>query len=61
MTEKTTDAADNDRFTRLGRDEPDFERYADVDLEDGRVLLYDTDETDAWIQSDVTIQIEDVS
>lgn len=40
--------------------EPDYARYKEVHLE-GQVLLYDVDEPDAWIQSDVVLPLEDVT
>lgn len=64
MTEITQDPPEDDEFLWINPDHPDdlgFERYADVRLEDGQVLLYDLEETDAWIQSDVTVPIEDVT
>lgn len=58
MTETTQDGPDS--FSRFGRAEVDYERYADVNVEDGHVMVYDIDESDAWIQSNVAIPIEDV-
>lgn len=31
------------------------DRYADLTLADGTVLIYDVDATDAWIQSDAAV------
>lgn len=60
MTEITEDVPDLDRFSWMGQDEADFARYADVTVEDGHVMVYDNEEPDAWIQSNVAISIEDV-
>lgn len=60
MTEITQGGPEDDRSTEMVRDEPDYARYKEVHLE-GQVLLYDVDETEAWIQSDVALPIEDVT
>lgn len=52
---------DPDRLSLMGQVGADYDRYADVTVEDGHVMVYDIDESDAWIQSNVAISIEDVS
>lgn len=59
MTEITQGSATGDRQSTTDLDDRDFTRYAGVNMEDGQVLLYDTEETEAWIQSDVAVPRED--
>ena len=33
------------------------DRLVAMDLEDGRVIIYDQDNDDAWVQSDLAIEI----
>ncbi|MEF8773517.1 MAG: hypothetical protein V5A23_04195 [Halobacteriales archaeon] len=33
-----------------------YERYGTRETDDGRVVVYDEREEDAWVQSDVTIE-----
>ena len=37
----------------VGVEAIDLRRYADVRTGDGELLVYDTDDEDAWIQADV--------
>lgn len=39
----------------------DFRRYPVVNVEDGEILLYDIEVTDAWIQSDLSVTLEEVA
>lgn len=61
MTEITQGGPTGERPSTTDGDDCDFTRYAEVNLEDGQVLLYDIDVTEAWIQSDVAIPLEDVT
>jgi len=38
-------------YRTVGADATDLERYEDVTLEDGQVIIYDTDNEAAWLQS----------
>lgn len=60
MTEIKQGGPTGDRPSTPDQDNCDFTRYAEVNLEDGQVLLYDIEETEAWIQSDVAIPLQDV-
>lgn len=61
MTEITQGGPEDDRSTEMVRDEPDYARYKEAHFADGDVLLYDVDEPDAWIHSNVTLPLEDVT
>lgn len=61
MTEITQGGPNDEGSPKLVQDDHDYTRYAEVVLEDGQVLLYDIEETEAWIQSDVAIPMEDVT
>lgn len=61
MTEITQGGPKGDRTPTPDRDNRDFTRYAEVNLEDGQVLMYDIEVTEAWIQSSVAFPIEDVA
>lgn len=61
MTEISQGGPRGDSPSTPDTDDCDFTRYAEVNLEDGQVLLYDVEVTEAWIQSDVAIPREDVT
>lgn len=61
MTEISQGGPRGDSPSTTDTDDCDFTRYAEVNLEDGQVLLYDVEVTEAWIQSDVAIPREDVT
>lgn len=42
----------------VGSHPDEFERYTQLRLDDGDVIVYDTENEDAWIQSDGAIGIE---
>lgn len=44
-------------FTTLGPDARTYERYAQVDLEENVVLLYDRDHENGWITSDTPVAL----
>lgn len=48
----------DDDYVTLGVDAREMDRYADVTLENGDVLVYDRDEEDAWIQAEFAIGLE---
>jgi hypothetical protein len=41
------------RYPTLGADAVSLAAYDDIEAEDGDLLVYDQDDEDAWIQSDV--------
>jgi len=43
---------DDPGYQTIGVDVPELTRYADISLETGEVVIYDSDNEDAWIQSD---------
>jgi len=45
-------------YQTVGTDAADLQRYDDVTLEDGKVLIYDQDNEAAWIQSTSAIGLE---
>jgi hypothetical protein len=49
---------DDTRYRTVGMDAAELGRYADVTLEDGQVIIYDTDNEAAWIQSPSAIGVE---
>lgn len=61
MTRITPDDPDRDSSPGIDRDGPDYERYRNVNLENGNVLLYDPEHLEAWIKSDLALPIEDVA
>lgn len=61
MTEITQGGPNDEGSPEQVRDDHDYTRYAEVLLEDGQVLLYDIEETEAWIQSDVAVPVEELS
>lgn len=61
MTAATRDGDSEDEFTTMGPDARDYGRYAEVHLEDERVLLYDQDDETAWIQSDVSVPLAEAA
>lgn len=61
MTRITPDDPDGEGPTVIARDGTDYERYGNVTLENGNVLLYDPEDLESWIKSDVAIPIEDVA
>jgi hypothetical protein len=53
-------STDNDdtRYRTVGTEATELQRYADVSLEDGEVIIYDRDNEAAWIQSPSAIGLE---
>jgi hypothetical protein len=45
-------------FETIGVEAADMSRYADVQVEDGEVIVYDRDVESAWIQSDSALGLE---
>jgi len=44
-------------FVSLGVGATDLERYGDIRLADGAVIVYDVDDENAWIQSPSGIKV----
>jgi len=53
MSVRTDD--DEIRYRTVGMDATELQRYADVSLENGEVIIYDRDNEAAWIQSESAI------
>lgn len=49
---------DGETFVTIGIDALTADRYDDVTLENGEVLIYDEDDRDAWFQSDSAISLD---
>jgi len=49
---------DGAEYQTVGADATEFERYADVRLEEGEVVVYDRDNEEAWIQSESAIGLD---
>jgi len=56
MSVRTDD--EETRYRTVGMDAAELERYADVTLENGDVIVYDQDNEAAWIQSPSAIGLE---
>ena len=52
---------DDTRYRTVGMDATELQRYADVTLENGEVVIYDQDNEAAWIQSESAIGLEFVT
>lgn len=61
MTRTTREHARSRRYTTVGPDAPDLERYASVSLEDGGGIIFDGEVTEAWLQSDATVDLAAVA
>lgn len=59
MTEITRNSPTE--YTTLGPDAAAYERYATIELDEGVVLLYDREEEEAWLQSDVAVDLDAVA
>jgi len=51
-----TRSADDPPYGTVGVDAPPLDRYEQIALDDG-ILIYDTDEETAWLQSDVVVEL----
>lgn len=60
MAATTRDTPDDPAFTTIGPDAHDYERYAQVYLEEDAILLYDRENEDAWITSDAGVAFTEV-
>lgn len=56
-TPHSPDTPDGSSFTTIGPDACCYERYAAVELAENAVLVYDRDDDNAWISSDVTVSL----
>ncbi|WP_161625219.1 DUF7331 family protein [Halosimplex carlsbadense] len=45
-------------YQTVGTDSAELQRYDDVTLEEGKVLIYDQEDETAWIQSTSAIELE---
>lgn len=52
-----TDDSDTE-YRTIGVEAAELERYAEVNLEDGDVVIYDRENEDAWVQSASAIGLE---
>lgn len=57
----TRDTSDGSEFTTVGPDARAYERYAQVDLEEGALLLYDRETETAWITSDTVVALTEAA
>lgn len=58
----STGAEDDDvEFQTVGMDATELDRYAEVDLEGGDVVIYDRDNEDAWIQSRAAVGLDSMA
>lgn len=57
MPATTRDNPDDERFTTIGPDARAYERYAQVDLDEDTMLVYDVDVETAWISSDTAVSL----
>lgn len=51
----------DDGFATTGPDAREYGRYAAVVIDGDRLMLYDVEEADAWLQSDAAVPLGDVS
>jgi len=56
-TNTDTDAGDGQRYPTVGADSDAYERYR-AEWTDGELLVYDTEEEGAWIQSESGISLD---
>jgi hypothetical protein len=49
---------DDTEYRTVGMDAAELQRYADVSLENGEVVVYDRDNEAAWLQSESAIGLE---
>lgn len=61
MSTTPRDRPDDSEFTTIGPDAHTYERYEQVAIEDGSVLLYDRTNEDAWITSDAPVVLATVA
>lgn len=61
MTENTRAGPDDVGAERPATDEPDYARYGDVKLGNGQLLMYDIDIPEAWIQSDISLSLGELT
>lgn len=61
MTETTRDETTGERYITIGPDAPDLERYVAISLEGEEVILFDGEVTEAWVQSDVVLSLDEVA
>lgn len=57
MPATTRDNPDDDAFTTLGPDARAYERYAQVELDEDTVVVYDIEVETAWISSDMVVTL----
>ncbi|MEF8851882.1 MAG: hypothetical protein V5A44_10535 [Haloarculaceae archaeon] len=49
---------DDTEYQTVGMDAAELQRYAEVTLESGEVVIYDEENEDAWVQSASAIGLE---
>jgi len=52
---------DDTDYETLGMDAAELDRYAEVTLESGGVIIYDRDNESAWIQADEPIELDSMA
>lgn len=60
-TPDSPDTHEGTAFSTLGPDARAYERYAQVDLDEETLLLYDIDEEAAWISSDTVVSLSETA
>lgn len=59
MPATTRDNPDGEAFTTLGPDARAYERYAQVELDEDTLLVYDIEVENAWISSDTVVTLRE--
>lgn len=57
----TTPDSTGHTYETIGPDARSYGRYAQVRLEDSEILLYDRDDENAWITSDLCVALAETS
>lgn len=58
MSKATRDTGEvHTEYSTIGPDAVEYRRFAAVRFEDGDLLVYDDDTEDAWVKSDVTVDL----
>lgn len=58
MTETNTGSGSGSKYTTIGAEAVEYDGYGSVELDDGELIVYDTDDERRWIQSDDWIGLE---
>lgn len=49
--------SDDTDYETIGVDASELERYAELNLEDGELVIYDQKNEDAWVQSGAAVEV----